>query len=384
MEEKILHSSFFPEFVFMRRGAAVRSVGALTRVHEAEAVEVARQRGTAVVGLVPFDPAQEPVLWVPEGLAPVDRGGSGSGFSSSGKDHVLPALRRIHGLDNPSYRTAVGQAVDRMNHGELEKVVLARLLEAEFEQPLNPAYLLDNSLVQQPRTFVFSVKLPESKSYLMGASPELVFRSESGSFTTHPLAGTKARAAIPGSTDDAQLGEELIRSPKDRAEHATVVEDIRRRLEPLAQSMNVPATPSLLATPQLWHLGTKITGRLQPGVSSLDGARAIHPTPAICGSPTEKALELINQLEGFDRKFFGGLVGWMDAEGNGEWALVLRCAEISEQYATLFAGAGIVRASVPAFEHAETGSKFGSFAQVLGLDLSSLAAAECAASASQR
>ena len=130
----------------------------------------------------------------------------------------------------------------------------------------------------------------------------------------------------------------------------------------------MPQVPSLLKTPQLWHLATPIDGVLKEGLTCLDGARAIHPTPAICGAPTEKALEMIRELESFERRYFGGLVGYMDAEGNGEWALVLRCAQVSPDEAVLYAGAGIVAESDPELEHTETGTKLGSFGRALGVE----------------
>ena len=141
-----------------------------------------------------------------------------------------------------------------------------------------------------------------------------------------------------------------------------------QRLAPIAEELNVPQVPSLLQTPQLWHLATPIDGVLKEGLTCLDGARAIHPTPAICGAPTEKALQLIRELESFERRYFGGLVGYMDAEGNGEWALVLRCAQVSPDEAVLYAGAGIVAESDPELEHTETGTKLGSFGRALGVD----------------
>ena len=350
-------------FVFSTPIRSVIATGELTPVAEFEALARAQEAGTGVVGLIPFDPAREAHLYIPEHLE--------FGDSLTGTTAELAQPAELECLDNPAYRAAVGAAVARMNNGELDKVVLARLLHARYETPLNLSQVLANLLDQQPRAYVFSARLPESDNYLMGASPELVFRSEAGSFTTFPLAGTANRATAGDPTEDAQLGEELMRSAKDRAEHATVVEDIRERLAPVAEELLVPAVPQLVATPQLWHLGTEITGRLAPGMSSLDGARAIHPTPAICGSPRETALRLIDELEDFDRGFFGGLVGWMDPQGNGEWALVLRCAELSETSATLFAGAGIVKASQPEKEHAETGSKLGSFGRALGISTAS-------------
>lgn len=357
-------TSPFAPFLFSTPEKSVRAAGTMRAVSEDCALEVAQEVGTGVVGLIPFDPSQPAHLLVPDILeqaAPL-----------TGTSHTFYAPQTINGIDNPGYRAAVGSAVARMNNGELDKVVLSRLLEARYDHGAAPAPadIFETLLVQQPKAYVFSAQLPGNNTYLMGGSPELVFRSVAGQFTTYPLAGTAARTAEIGSTEDAHIGEALMKSAKDRAEHATVVNDIRDRLAPLTQELTVPAVPQLVATPQLWHLGTKITGRLSEGMSSLDGARAIHPTPAICGFPREDALRLIDELEDFDRGFFGGLVGWMDTDGNGEWALVLRCAEISTTTATLFAGAGIVSASKPASEHAETGNKLGSFGRVLGIQTS--------------
>ncbi|MDO4897922.1 MAG: isochorismate synthase [Rothia sp. (in: high G+C Gram-positive bacteria)] len=353
-------SANLAHFTLAQGNTVVRALGTLTPVDEHRALAVAAAQKSAVVGLLPFDPAQPAYLMVPEQLMR--------------EEHELPqetsqsAASLVKGVDNPGYRAAVARAVEMMNRGQLDKVVLARLLNIEFSADLNLTGLVDTLRAQQPRATVFSVQLPGG-DYLMGASPELVFRSDAAGFATGPLAGSAARTAPIGSTEDAQIGEALMKSAKDRAEHATVVNDIRQRLAPLTEELSIPAVPSLKSTPQLWHLGTDITGRLTPGLTSLDGARAIHPTPAICGTPTEAARQLIGQLEPFERGFFGGLVGYMDAEGRGQWHLVLRCARVSKRRAVLFAGAGIVKDSVPASEHAETATKFSTFARALGVSL---------------
>lgn len=358
MQEYPSDSRDFPEFILSRHGQSVLARGRMLAVTEQNALEEALKAGTAVVGIIPFNPNEPAVLRVPEFFE--------KGEAHAQSTHQFAEPHSVQGRENSGYRHAVAQAVARMNDGEFDKVVLARLLQAHYDEPLNPAHIFESLLVRQPNAYAYSAKIPGTSKYLMGASPELVLRSHDGAFTTHPLAGSIARTEPIGSTEDAQLGEELMHSAKDRAEHATVVQDIQNRLAPVAEKMDVPAVPTLLSTPQLWHLGTRISGQLAQGVSSLGAARAIHPTPAICGFPTEKALEVICELEDFDRGFFGGLIGWMDPAGNGEWALVLRCAEIDSTTATLFAGAGIVKASVPAKEFAETATKLDSFAQVLG------------------
>lgn len=347
-------------FMLAYGNRVMTATGTLEQVTEETALAVARAKGSAVIGAIPFDPAQPAYLAVPDALASTEE--------APASVHTQPAPAHLDGLDNPGFRQAVGTAIAAMNRGDYEKVVLARLLTASYSTPLNLPGLYSTLRVQQPRATVFSLALPGG-DYLMGASPELVFKTTPEGFATGPLAGSASRTEPAGSTEDTQIGEALLRSPKDRAEHATVVDDIRARLEPITTALNVPATPSLKATPQLWHLGTDITGQLQDGLTSLDGARAIHPTPAICGTPTELTRRVIDELEPFERGYFGGLVGYMDADGYGEWYLTLRCAQVNEKKAVLFAGAGIVKNSTPAGEHAETAAKLGTFARALGLNL---------------
>lgn len=363
-EQTMTAPALLAPFTLARGRSALSASGAMTPVGESSALEMAAQKNSCVVGLIPFSPEEPAYLAVPDALVHTEY--------PHLETHQQPEPVRVSGLNNPGYRQAVAQAVESMSRGEYDKVVLARLLTADYDSDLNLPGLLETLRAQQQRVTVFSVKLPNGE-YLMGASPELVFKSGADGFSTGPLAGSASRTAPIGSTEDAQIGEALMRSAKDRAEHDTVVQDIQQRLSPLALDMKVPAVPSLKMTPQLWHLGTDIEGTLKPGLSSLDGARAIHPTPAICGTPTEVARQVIEQLEPFDRGFFGGLVGYMDAEGNGEWHLVLRCARLSARRATLFAGAGIVKDSVPVNEHAETASKFDTFARALGWDTASWA-----------
>ena len=356
-----------PDFIFATGTRVLRASGAMTPVTFDNALDEAKRAGSAVVGLIPFDPDMSAYLFVPERLeeqqVPVPE-----------QTVALAEPVSVTGRQNDRFRAAVATAVERMKAGELSKIVLSRVLTARYAPgALNLEALYNNLRAQQRSAFNFAVRLPDGErgmngSYLMGASPELVFRTEGRAFKTHPLAGSAPRIAEPGSAEDEAIRDRLFASPKDRHEHAYVINDIAERLAPIAEELNVPQVPSLLQTPQLWHLGTPIDGVLKEGLTCLDGARAIHPTPAICGAPTEKALELIRQLESFERRYFGGLVGYMDAEGNGEWALVLRCAQVSPEEAVLYAGAGIVAESDPELEHTETGTKLGSFGRALGVD----------------
>lgn len=353
-----------PPFILAEGESILQAQGTLEVLgDEAEALALARQKGSGVVGLIPFDPDQEPLLGVSDQLiryqAPAARDLSA----------LFPAPSALEGVDNEGYRQAVSQALVLLAGGRLEKVVLGRLLKVYYEQELDLPSLYETLRAQQPSAQVFSFRLPQGRT-LMGASPELVLASDAQGFRTKPLAGSSSRQALPGSMEDLKGAEALLASAKDRAEHATVVEDICRRLGPLTSELLVPAQPELVSTPQLWHLGTPMSGRLKAGISSLAAARAIHPTPAICGTPTDLARQVIADLEPFERSYFGGLVGYMDTQGYGSWYLVLRCAELEGPRATLFAGAGIVQGSQPASEHEETASKLGTFARALGLNLS--------------
>ncbi|QXT29945.1 isochorismate synthase [Rothia dentocariosa] len=365
-------SNNLPDFMFATGTRVMRTAGSLRQVTLEDARAAAESAGTAVVGLIPFDPNAPAHLFVPERLQIDD-------IPVPEHEVTLAEPTQIEGRENPGYRQAVATAVERMKAHQLDKVVLSRLLRADYAPgALDLAGVYNNLRAQQPNTFVFSVKLPQNHRglehpYLMGASPELIFSTEpdtgEGSvFKTHPLAGSAPRIAEHGSAEDEALGQRLMASRKDRGEHATVIADIRAQLEPMTRQLTIPEAPSLLQTPQLWHLGTPISGVLKQGMTCLDGARAIHPTPAICGAPTEAARRMIAELEPFSRDYFGGLVGYMNADGSGQWALVLRCAEVDAQTAILYAGAGIVAESDPALEHTETGTKLGSFGRALGIN----------------
>jgi isochorismate synthase len=165
---------------------------------------------------------------------------------------------------------------------------------------------------------------------------------------------------------DRASAEQLASSEKNREEHAVVVEAVAAALEPLCDTLTWDPHPVLRETPNIWHLSTRFRGRLrEPAPTALDLALALHPTPAVGGAPREEALATLAQLEGFDRGSYAGPVGWVDASGNGEWAIALRCALLEGDHATLYAGAGIVAASDPSSELEETERKFGAFLDAL-------------------
>ena len=252
-------------------------------------------------------------------------------------------------LPGPRWEQAVADAVAAIKAGGLRKVVLARDVFATAEEPLDARVLLRRLADRYPDCFTFAC------DGMIGATPELLVRRAGNQVSALVLGGTLPRGADPAQ--DQALGEELLASAKNNEEHAYAVDSIREALGPLCETLDVDARPSLLKFPNLQHLGTKVRGTLADGEtprSALALAAAVHPPAAVCGTPPGVALELIRDLEHMDRERYAGPVGWVDADGNGEWGIALRCGQLSGRTARLFAGCGIVAGSEPAAELAET------------------------------
>ncbi len=246
----------------------------------------------------------------------------------------------------------VADAVRRIGRGDLEKVVLARELVAEAADPVDLRWPLGRLADRYPTCWTFSV------AGLIGATPEMLVRLERGLITSRVLAGTIRRTG--DDAHDLALAASLARSSKDLEEHEYAVRSVAHALEPHCSSMNVPETPFVLHLANVMHLATDVTGVIADGVSSLSLAAALHPTAAVCGTPTVPALELIRQIEGIDRGRYAGPVGWIDAAGDGEWGIALRCAEVDPDVPArlrLFAGCGVVAGSDPEAELAESTAK---------------------------
>jgi len=252
-------------------------------------------------------------------------------------------------LPGPRWEQAVAEAVAAIKAGGLRKVVLARDVFATAEEPLDARVLLRRLADRYPDCFTFAC------DGMIGATPELLVRRAGNQVSALVLGGTLPRGADP--VQDQALGEELLASAKNNEEHAYAVDSIREALGPLCQALDVEARPSLLKFPNLQHLGTQVRGTLADGMTSRSAlalAAAVHPPAAVCGTPPGVALELIRDLEHMDRERYAGPVGWVDADGNGEWGIALRCGQLSGRTARLFAGCGIVAGSEPAAELAET------------------------------
>ncbi|WP_435770926.1 isochorismate synthase [Nocardioides sp. SYSU DS0651] len=286
--------------------------------------------------------------------------------------------RRYHVTEFPTaadYAAMVETALARIEDGTIRKVVLGRCLDVVSEPPLAPAEVIDRLLATRPGRYVFSVPLPPGEGQpdddgpvLLGASPELLVRRRGDQITCTPLAGSSPRS--DDADEDARRADALRRSAKDLAEHAFVVDAIVHALKQVCVEVEHPATPELLATDTVWHLASPIRARLaagETGLTALRLAQLLHPTPAVGGVPTAAANEVIADLEGDLRAYFAGCVGWVDASGDGEFAVTIRAAVIDGSRLRLFAGAGIVAGSDPAAEVRETGAKLATMARVTGL-----------------
>ncbi|MBP6116068.1 MAG: isochorismate synthase [Neisseriaceae bacterium] len=267
---------------------------------------------------------------------------------------VNPILSHQPLMSASAYKEAVARAVLTIQNHELSKVVLAQAQRLTLTHPINTVGALARLLAQNPSGYTYSVPVRE-RGVFIGASPELLVRQQGQYIECFPLAGTAVRALAP--EQDQFNADQLLSSLKNQHEHRLVVEDIVQRLAPLVTELSVSETPELVCTSQVWHLGSKITGRLVQKGHVLDLVSLFHPTPALCGSPRDAAAAFIQVAEPFRRHYFSGAVGWCDAHGNGEWAVAIRCAEIKGHEVVVYAGAGIVADSDPEEEWVETMNK---------------------------
>jgi salicylate biosynthesis isochorismate synthase/menaquinone-specific isochorismate synthase len=254
------------------------------------------------------------------------------------------------GMPPEHYEAAVGRAVELIRAGRLQKIVLAREVQVHAPSAYDPAAVFGVLRDAFPSCFVFCVGRGDAT--LVAASPELLVRREGQRVSTIALAGSTRRSADPAV--DAHLGEQLMRDPSYREEHAIVARRIEHTLNRYAIWVTTAPEPGLVRIANIQHLATPIRAQLAAPVEAIELAGLMHPTPAVGGEPCREALELIPALEGLDRGWYTGPVGWTDAAGDGEFCVALRCALLRGNVARCYAGNGIVRGSDPAAELAET------------------------------
>ncbi|EIE99270.1 isochorismate synthase [Saccharomonospora glauca] len=325
------------------------------------------------VGALGFLPTSESSLVIPAVVRRAEAPEDGHGVMSPRQRDGFGPWTVTPRPGGEVYRDAVARALRRIERGDLEKVVLARSLELTADTPVPVPELLARVVRANPAAHAFAVDVtavgdPAPRT-LVGASPELLVSRRGATVVANPLAGSR-----PRSTDEAENRRriaDLLASSKDRREHAHVAARVAEVLGRFCDELHVPE-PEVIGTPTMWHLSTRITGTLadprDPASSSLALAEALHPTPAVCGTPTAAARDLIAELEPEDRGYYAGLVGWTAPDGDGEWVVTIRCAEVCDRTVRVFAGAGIVEGSDPAAELAETSAKFRTLLGALGAE----------------
>lgn len=271
-------------------------------------------------------------------------------------------LQIAAGMGRAEWSRMLRAAIDQIGRAGMEKVVLARTCRVQAAHPFDPAAALARLRAAYPGCFTFA--LERGPRCFLGASPERLVSLREGQIAASCLAGSIARGAE--AAEDARLGQQLLASAKDRVEHAIVLRDLLAALADLSADLSAPAAPELMRMPNVQHLFTPVTGRAAPGVGVLDLVARLHPTPAVGGAPRGPAMALIRASEPVERGWYAAPVGWLDAHGQGEFAVALRSGLLHGADATLYAGCGIVAASDPDREYDEAGLKLRPMLAALG------------------
>jgi menaquinone-specific isochorismate synthase len=268
----------------------------------------------------------------------------------------IPQVSTVTPMMSPAeWDWMISAVTEHIRFGAMEKVVLARTLELSFEDALPVIHVLSQLERHYPDCYTFTIQ-PQRGRAFFGATPELLVEKTGFELRTAALAGSRQRGRDP--LEDEVFGAELLHSAKDHHEHAVVVEEIRKSLEPYAAALEIPDSPSLLRLSNIQHLYTSIHAELMADDSVLDFVERLHPTPAMGGYPRTAALEVIANSESVARGWYASPLGWVDSNGDGVFVAAIRSAVSVENKARLYAGAGIVADSDPQTERAETALKF--------------------------
>ena len=320
-----------------------------------------------------FDPDEDSVLVIPQTIAGLRNGKSWITWIGPGAQPELaqtpPPLDSTEfnwgdGTLNPTeWQSRVATAITEIAESALEKVVLARDLRIESHTKIDARTILRKLSAEYPSTWIFAV------AGLVGATPELLIRLTRGMVTSRVLAGTISKTG--DDEKDLALAGSLARSSKDREEHEYAVRSVTNALEPFCTSTNIPESPFVLHLANVMHLATDVTGVLIESKKSVDVfslLEKLHPSAAVCGTPTNLAAQVINRLEGMSRGRYAGPVGWIDAGGDGELGIALRSGQIDQvtgKEIRIFAGCGIVAGSNPEKELQESNAKFAAMRSAL-------------------
>lgn len=366
-----------PDFLLSRPERSVRTQGVTgTFADPFDAADALRKgEHPMVVGALPFNLDNPSALTVPHSIIRERGPLEPPSYYRTGPGASLYAAISGFIPQPDEHRQNVAAAVNTMHRTHLEKVVLARAVDISFLEKVDPLTVAARLIGRSPHGNGFIADLtPAGGSYvgahLVGSSPEVLISRKGTTISAFPLAGSIPRGDTP--EEDQAARDALMHSEKDQQEHNYVVEALVKVLAPLCKPHSFQVSQEVIGTSEMWHLATSITGELSgPNYpSALDVALRVHPTPAICGTPTESAYALIEEAEPFERGFYAGAVGWCDNTGDGEYVVAIRCAQVSGDgmQARAWAGGGLVAQSDPDTEVAETTAKLRTILRALELD----------------
>ncbi|HLR81216.1 MAG TPA: isochorismate synthase [Bacillota bacterium] len=281
-----------------------------------------------------------------------------SQFTSEVQAHIIDSEE----IALNQWKDVVQQAIDELQGGQMQKIVLARELRLKLSQQANIAHILKQLLDTQPNSYVFAFE--QGDDCFVGATPERLVKLEKNHLLSTGLAGTAPRGET--EKEDRMIGNRLLHDEKNLQEHAYVVQMIRDGIEKYCTDIDIPDEPVLYPLKNLQHLYTPVQATLKPGASIFDIIARLHPTPALGGTPTEEALRFIRDYELLDRGWYGAPIGWLDSNDHGEFAVAIRSGLIQGDEASLFAGCGILKDSDVETEYEETNIKFLPMLTVLG------------------
>lgn len=350
IEDVLRHASAIDDDTDVARGVVAFGIKPFSRDTSArflvpEVLVQKRHDGSQIVSLIGIDPQ---LVTESRLVAVVNDMASTKPNPPSVNSFAIEPLTSID-----TYLAAVVAARNAVRRGDLDKAVIARDIQVRSAQPLDVYSILLRLRASFGSSYRFLV------GGLLGASPELLVERHGRTIRSHPLAGTAPRTG--DAATDARLATELVASTKNQIEHRVVIDMVHDTLLPHCSYLDWEPEPSIVTVANVQHLGTALEGALvEPPLSVLSLVDMLCPTPALGGHPTKEAMELIKKVEGMDRGDYGGAVGWIDGNGDGTWAVAIRCAELSADRtrARLFAGGGIVADSEPHSELAETQAKF--------------------------
>lgn len=353
-----------PDFLLSRASGSIRTQGSTASYPDPFEAATALRDGQMglLVGAVPFDTGNRAALSVPESVVrsegPLEPPAHYRGLDHGNQLDVVS----VTPLTSPEeHQSTVAAAIGTMQSTGLQKVVLARAVDVEFAEEIDPlliaARLIDLSAHRDGYAVDLSTtgRADDRGTMLVGSSPEVLIRRRGHTVEAQPLAGSAARLADRDA--DTAVGRMLQESAKDLTEHRLVVDHYRQVLSGVCTELSIPDAPELVKTNEMWHLATPVRGVLPDlNFSALDLALMLHPTPAVGGTPTGDAIGIINEVEE-EREFYAGFVGWCNDDGDGEYMVSIRCAEIAGAMARAWAGGGIIASSLPSAEAAETTAK---------------------------